>query len=114
MKMLDVEKKNEKVAVCFRIPVDKLEDIKRIVAALGGDEESSTEDNWRDDFSENHPGVVLRGLRYRDGLKQSELAEKIGINQSHISEMENGKRPIGKTTARKLAKVFKTSYKLFL
>jgi DNA-binding XRE family transcriptional regulator len=112
--MLHVEKKNEKVAVCFRIPVDKLEDIKRIVAALGGDEETNTDASWREDFVESHPGVVLRGLRYRDGLNQGELAEKIGINQSHISEMENGKRPIGKTIARKFAKVFKTSYKLFL
>ncbi|MCX5850790.1 MAG: helix-turn-helix transcriptional regulator [Deltaproteobacteria bacterium] len=31
---------------------------------------------------------------------QKQLAEKIGVSQSHISEMEKGKRPIGKKMAR--------------
>lgn len=112
--MPDTEKKSEKVAVCFQVPVDKLEDIKRIVACLGGNEAEPTTENWRDSFPERHPGVVLRGLRTRDGLTQSELAKKTGMLQSHISEMEKGTRPIGKTVAKKFAQVFNTDYKVFL
>lgn len=46
--------------------------------------------------------VALRAYRNRENLTQKELAERTGIPQHHISEMENGKRPIGKERARKL------------
>lgn len=58
--------------------------------------------------------VFLSGLRNREGLTQKELGEKIGIAQYHISRMERGIRPIGKNVAQRLAKVFKTDYRLFL
>jgi transcriptional regulator with XRE-family HTH domain len=47
--------------------------------------------------------VALRAYRTRENLTQKELAARTGIPQHHISEMENGKRPIGKERARKLA-----------
>jgi len=96
------------------VPVDKLEDIKRIVACLGGNVAEASTENWRDSFPERHPGIVLRGLRNRDDLTQAELAKKTGMLQSHISEMENGSRSIGKTIAKKFAQVFNTDYKVFL
>ncbi|MCK4389327.1 MAG: helix-turn-helix transcriptional regulator [Desulfobacterales bacterium] len=65
-------------------------------------------------FPDFHIGHALRGLRSREGLTQKELAEKIGIKPSHISEMENGKRPIGKVMAKRLAKALRTDYKVFL
>ena len=41
------------------------------------------------------PYVDLKRLRYENGeMKQSELAEKLGCEQSHISQMESGKRSI--------------------
>ena len=46
------------------------------------------------------PGVLLAGARYREGLTQAQLAEKTGLPRRHISEMENGKRPVGKKNAR--------------
>ena len=49
-------------------------------------------------------GIALRGARYREGLSQKELAKRSGISQENLSKMENGKRPIGKQTAKKLAK----------
>jgi len=58
--------------------------------------------------------VYLRGLRYREGLTQVQLAEQLGIKQSHISEMENGKRTIGKKIAKRLENIFGTDYRLFL
>ncbi len=58
--------------------------------------------------------ILLNGLRNREGLTQKELGEKIGIAQYHISRKEHGKRIIGKATAKKLASVFKTDYRIFL
>lgn len=62
----------------------------------------------------NKSGVVLRGVRHKEEITQRKLAVITGIPQRHISEMEHGKRPIGKDTAKKLAKVFKTDYRMFL
>jgi plasmid maintenance system antidote protein VapI len=65
-------------------------------------------------FPDFHVGNALRGARTREGLTQAQLAERVGVKIHHISEMENGKRPIGKDMAKRLAKVFKVSYKVFL
>lgn len=83
------------------------------VAAQKGCKPSS----WRDSFPElqdNEAGVILAGARYREGLTQRELAYKTGIPQRHISEMENGKRPIGKKNAKALANVLNADYRAFL
>jgi transcriptional regulator with XRE-family HTH domain len=61
-----------------------------------------------------HPGSAIRGLRYRENLTQAQLAEKIGVKRHHISAMEHGKRPIGKETAKRLARALRTDYTLFL
>jgi transcriptional regulator with XRE-family HTH domain len=45
---------------------------------------------------------------------EKQVAELTGIAQHHISEMENGKRPIGKETAKKLAKALNIDYRVFL
>jgi DNA-binding XRE family transcriptional regulator len=63
-------------------------------------------------FSET--GATLRGFRLREGWTQTELAEKIDVNQANLSKMEHGKRPIGKIMAKKLAALFKTDYRIFL
>jgi len=65
-------------------------------------------------FPDMSPAKVLRGFRGRDDMKQSELAEKLGIAQTRVSEMESGKRPISVKMAKQLAKIFDTSYKAFL
>jgi DNA-binding XRE family transcriptional regulator len=62
----------------------------------------------------NAGGASLRGGRAKEGLTQQQLADLTGIPQRHISEMENGKRPIGKETARKLAIVLNVDYRVFL
>lgn len=59
-------------------------------------------------------GATLRGCRARNDLTQAKLAEMLEIEQSHISQMEHGKRVIGKKMAQKLAKIFDTDYRLFL
>ncbi|KAF0159386.1 MAG: transcriptional regulator [Syntrophaceae bacterium] len=73
---------------------------------------------WRDAYPECSEeqliGKALAGARYREGLTQIKLAELTGIPQRHISEMENGKRPIGKEMAKRFGKVLNISYKVFL
>ena len=59
-------------------------------------------------------GTMLKGLRAREGLSQKQLAEKLGTEQPNISNMEHGKRPIGKNMAKKIAKIFDIDYRLFL
>jgi len=71
-------------------------------------EELSPEMTW------NSGGVSIRGARGKEGLTQKQLSELTGITQHHISEMENGKRPIGKETARKLARALNIDYRVFL
>lgn len=61
-----------------------------------------------------HQGSAIRGLRPREGLTQEQLAGLLGIKRTNLSEMENGKRPIGKNMAKRLAQVLKTDYKVFL
>ena len=73
---------------------------------------------WREAYPEYSEGQLigkaLAGVRYREGLTQIQLSEMTGIPQRHISEMENGKRPIGEEMAKRLGKVLNISYKVFL
>ena len=73
---------------------------------------------WRDAYpkyaEEQLIGKALAGARYREWLTQMKLAELTSIPQRHISEMENGKRPIGKEMAKRLGKTLNISYKVLL
>jgi plasmid maintenance system antidote protein VapI len=74
---------------------------------------------WREVYKKeigrySEGGLMLRGSRHKAEMTQQELASALGVNQHHISEMENGKRPIGKEMAKRLAQVFKTDYRIFL
>jgi DNA-binding XRE family transcriptional regulator len=70
-------------------------------------------------FTKYFPGetkeaVALRGARGREDLTQKQLSEMTGIPQRHLSEMENGRRTIGKERAKKLAAALHCDYRLFL
>jgi ribosome-binding protein aMBF1 (putative translation factor) len=97
----------------------KLRQAARAFNVVDASEDERTEKNWtlEEAFPEmvsNAGGVSIRGGRAKEGLTQRQLAELTGIPQRHISEMENGKRPIGKETARKLAKALNVDYRVFL
>jgi len=62
----------------------------------------------------NPHGIYLKGMRYRETLTQEQLAAITGIPRRHLSEMEAGKRTIGKATAHKLAEALHADYRLFL
>jgi DNA-binding XRE family transcriptional regulator len=74
---------------------------------------------WREAFKsliQKHAegGLILKGCRSKKNITQKALADALHISQHHISEMENGKRPIGKEMAKRFAKFFKTDYRIFL
>ncbi|GAB6035911.1 hypothetical protein JCM15519_04700 [Fundidesulfovibrio butyratiphilus] len=95
----------------------KEEAVKRLVElgfVVRGEGESIP---WREAFpftDDELPSVFLAGARYREGLTQVQLSEATGIPRRHISEMENGKRPIGRQNARKLAEALKVDPRRFL
>ena len=57
---------------------------------------------------------ILRGARSKAEITQTRLSELAGIPQRHISEMEQGKRVIGKETAKKLAMALNLDYRVLL
>lgn len=75
--------------------------------------------SWREAFQEgikqfSEIGLMLKGGRHKAGLTQKALADQIGIKPHHISEMEHGKRSIGKNMAHRLAKILDIDYRVFL
>lgn len=60
------------------------------------------------------PGRMLRAARAKEALSQGQLAQLTGIPQHHLSEMEHGKRTIGKERAKKLAEALQVHFSVFL
>jgi transcriptional regulator with XRE-family HTH domain len=61
------------------------------------------------------PADNLRFFRGAKGITQAQLGRELGsIPRQDVSEMERGRRPIGKSMARRLADVFDTSPARFL
>lgn len=72
-------------------------------------------DPWFQDLRKSRTsGEVLWCYRDNAGLTLEALAEKSGIAKSHLSEMENNKRPIGLITAKKLAAALGCDFHRFL
>ena len=108
--------------VCIRVPATEVDRVKSAFSKIlelagvqysiqGDDEDLLT---WEEAFPELGPGDILQGARDRERLSQTELAAKIGVKPHHISEMEKGKRSIGKDMAKRLARALNTGYKVFL
>lgn len=95
------------------------ESIRRLRKLANEEGVADISDNvpWREafpEFAENFAGTLLSGFRHREGMNQEKLAYITGIPRRHISEMENGKRPIGRESAKKLAAALKTDYRTFM
>jgi DNA-binding XRE family transcriptional regulator len=108
------------------LTVPKMEHTKVIQAIIGmfnlsGHkliDDEAIDDNKRysieEAFPDFCPATILHGARLRCELTQVELAEKLGIKQNHVSEMENGKRHISRAMAAKLSKIFNLSTETFI
>ena len=98
-------------------PTEKISSAIEALSSLGF---TSVSDSvpWEECFPEytsaQLPGVALAGARSRLNMTQKNLSELTGIPQRHISEMERGKRPIGKESAKKFGAALNISYKVFL
>jgi len=65
--------------------------------------------------SQMTPGTNLKVYRINKRLTQVQLGELLGgIPKQHISNMENGKRPISLKTAKSLSRFFKVSVDKFV
>ena len=115
----------EAVNMTFTGPVTMMEQALQAMRSLGFVEAEPMTVNmkaddsipWRESavFKDlSFPGAYLAGFRHREDMTQVALAERSGIPRRHISEMENGKRPIGKANARKLADVLNIDPRLLL
>jgi len=70
--------------------------------------------NAKELFTDRTPSNMLIGARGKENITQNKLSELTGIPRRHISDMENGRRPIGKQNAIKLGKALNINYQLFL
>jgi hypothetical protein len=119
--MLERTKKRlteEMVTIHLRVHRSNADRIKRFAESIDADKPSESRP-WREVLSElrpddTFPAAILRGSRVKEEMTQVQLSEITGIPRRHISEMETGKRPIGKESAKKLGKALSCDYRVFL
>ncbi|MEW6263334.1 MAG: helix-turn-helix transcriptional regulator [Thermodesulfobacteriota bacterium] len=110
--MLEPMKKRPIEFIAVACPAAKLKAVQDYLAAEGC--QVSALVNPDEILPPATPAVFLSGARYREGLTQQQLAERTGIPRRHISDMEHGRRPIGKANAKKLAEALKVEPRRFL
>jgi len=73
---------------------------------------------WREvakkELIHGEAAVVVRASRERAEMTQAGLAKQLGVSQGYVSDIEHGKRPIGKDMAKRLGKLFSINYRMFL
>ena len=94
--------------------ISRLRDYAREAGAIEATVESIPAEEVSPELLTNPQGLYLKGIRHRQELTQEELSTLTGIPRRNISEMEAGKRSIGKSTAHKLADALKADYRMFL
>lgn len=100
-----------KITAKRNIPEILLTKIQRLAKeSLEKEEEWHDFDEIEKEMIQKHgetdsPGIRLRAHRQSQSLTQKELAQRSGMSQGRISEMEKGKQGIGVRQAKKLAGV---------
>lgn len=103
------------VTVQVRVRRANVQLVQRYVESLErGDVRSYSVAEVFPEYMGKGPELSLRAYRLREGLTQKQLAELTGISQHHISELETGKRTIGKERAKKLADALHCDYRQLL
>lgn len=103
------------VDVTLHVRRSKVDQLRKYAESLETKEERSyTVAEVFPEYIGREQEVALRAYRTREGLTQKRLAELSGIPQHHISEMENGKRCIGKDRAKRLAEALHCDYRQLL
>ena len=104
------------VLLSFNVPMHLAEKVMQTMRSYGIREENESIP-WREALNikdDELSATCLRGARNKEGLTQKQLSSLCGIPTRHISEMENSKRPIGKSNARKLGEALKCEPRLLL
>ncbi len=107
---------NEVVTLLFEGPITMRDEALALMHNMGFTKKSEGTP-WKEALGYDEstwPQTVLKGSRGKEGLTQKQLSELTGIPRTHISDMERGRRPIGKQTARKLATALNLDPRLFL
>lgn len=103
------------VVIKAKVPDHLAARVESLIAeAVRADAEDRTRTPAEAVLGPRDPARHLRGARYRENLTQRELAAKIGAKPQHVSEMERGKRPIGKDMAKRLGEALNVDYRAFL
>jgi DNA-binding XRE family transcriptional regulator len=118
MKMRPTEiqiKSGEKVFRFTDVPTSKL---KPILVSLKEYADESLP--WRDiaaariKAAGGESAHMIRTSREMAGLTQTELAKLLRMPQANVSQIETGRRSVGKALAKKLSKIFHVDYRVFL
>lgn len=59
-------------------------------------------------------GKRIRRIRLKQNMSQAELAEKLGIAATHMSNIENGKTKLGLEIAVNLSEIFNVSIEFLI
>ncbi len=124
--MLELTRKprtDDTAEICLRVPAKDLNrffEATRQFLLLSGhpvqevDEHGEPLYSLEEVFPDTHPGVALKGYRAREGMTQKELAARLEIPVGNLSEMENGRRSIGKAMAKRIEAATGVHWKTFL
>ena len=110
------KRESDCIQISVSIPAEKSDYIMQYLENQGcvcTDEKQDLVDA-KELFADRTPANMLIGARGKENITQVELSKLTGIPRRHISDMENGRRPIGKQNAMKLEKALNISYRLFL
>jgi DNA-binding XRE family transcriptional regulator len=104
------------VTMTIRVQQKNVSKIQNYVRAIeiGEERNYSIAEVFPEYIGKEHE-IALRAYRTRQGVTQKQLSKMTGIPQRHISEMENGKRGVGKVRAKLLAEALEAAdYRVFL
>jgi DNA-binding XRE family transcriptional regulator len=112
-----------KIRIKGRVPnklIDLLAEEYGNALQITPDPEDEKLDVFQTDWYKNikkrlSPGSYIKVFRQNRNMTQSELGKALGgLPRQHVSNMENGIRPISKKIALKLAKLFDVSVEKFI
>lgn len=100
----------------YQAPKGVVNELQRKLKKYEQCQESGSVDSFLKSVKGDLPdwAMYFRGIRHREDLTQKEMAKRLHLTQSNISDIERGQRPIGKKLARQIAEKFSAEYRLLL
>jgi DNA-binding XRE family transcriptional regulator len=116
MPLIKVEISEGKKTKLYLIPKSAANAVATLLDGFDESEASVPAEDIFPDLKDpsKHPMITFRGIRAKTGITQKELAERLGLAQADVSNIERGKRGIGKTLAKRIEKEFGIDYRRFL